>query len=906
MSQKKQKFVIIDGNALLHRAWHALPPLTTKEGEVVNAVYGFAMIFFNMLKTVEPEYMAVAWDRREKTFRHKEYKEYKAQREKQPDELYTQIERIKELLDIFGVPSFSLAGFEADDLIGTITTMTAEEKVEDIILTGDMDALQLVDSGTKVMTLKKGISDTKIYGIDEVVERYGFKPDKLIDYKALRGDTSDNIPGVKGVGDKTAKDLIAEFGDLENIYKAVDKESGKIKSRQLKLLKNNREEAFLSKKLATIITDVDFNFKLEDCKYEGFDTQQVFDLFQTLEFKRLIKKIPDLPGAKGNAEADNTKNSHDVKYELIDDSKKLSALIEELKQQKEIAFDTETDSLDAISANILGVSLSFKEGEAYYIPAEDKFLKKLKPILEDEKIAKIAHNGKYDLEVLASVGIEVVNFNFDTMVAAYLLDPGNRGLSLDKQAFHYFGYQMQSIEELIGKKGKDQLTMDQVDLAKVSWYACEDADYTWRLKQVLDDELTDKTLYKLFEDIEMPLIPVLQEMETNGVKLDVEFLDKMDKGVVKRIKELEEKIYELAGQEFNVASPKQLKEILFDKLEISTAGIKKTKTGISTAASELEKMRDRHPIIEYIFEFRELSKLHSTYISALPKLVNKKTGRIHTSFNQTITATGRLSSSNPNLQNIPIRTELGRQIRQAFIADKDYKILAADYSQIELRIAAHLSGDSKMIESFKNGEDIHTRTAAEINDVELDKVSKDMRRSAKAINFGVLYGMGAYGLSKTAEIPMEDATEFLERYFETYDELKDYLEQTLDLAKETEEVRTMFGRVRKLPEINSSVPMLRNSAARTAINLPMQGTSADMIKLAMIEVLEFCKQKNKQEKIIKLILQVHDELVFAIKDEYIEEFSKEIKQIMEDVVELKVPVKVDLKIGDNWGKMNQF
>jgi DNA polymerase-1 len=907
MAIKKQKFVIIDGNALLHRAWHALPPLTTKKGEVVNAVYGFIMIFFKMLETVKPEYIAVAWDRREKTFRHDEYDKYKAGREKQPDELYTQIDRIKEILDIFGVPSYSLAGFEADDLIGTITALTPQVEIEDIILTGDMDALQLVDETTKVMTLKKGISDTIIYDILEVEKKYGFSPAQLIDYKALAGDSSDNIPGVSGIGDKSAKELISEFDNLENIYRAIDDgKIEKIKPRYLELLKRDREQAILSKRLATIVRNVEMSFDLEKCRYQGFDHKKLFDIFQELEFRTLLKKIPGLAGEVKSSEIENRTERRDVNYYLIDKDKDLDDLIKKLNQQEEFAFDTETDNINPIEATILGLSLSFKEGEAYYIVAKPEFLAKLKPILENPQIHKIGQNAKYDLEVLANAGIKVAGVNFDTMIAAYLLDPGSHGLSLDKLALAYFGYEMQSIEELIGKKGKAQLTMDQVDINQVSWYAGEDADYTYRLKQVLRPLLVQQRLLELFDNIEMPLVPVLQEMETNGVKLDLDFLVKMKKQVATRIKELEKKIYQAAGEKFNVASPKQLKEILFDKLEISANGIKKTKTGYSTAVGELEKLRGRHEIVDHLFEFRELSKLQSTYIVALPKLISPKTGRIHTSFNQTITATGRLSSSNPNLQNIPVKTDLGRKIRQAFITDFGFKLMAVDYSQIELRIAAHLSGDKKMIESFKNNEDIHTRTAAEINGVELDQVTKSMRRSAKAINFGVLYGMGTYGLAKTAEIPMEDAADFLERYFELYHELKDYIEETLEQARQNEFVETMFGRRRNLPEINSSVPMLRNSAARMAVNMPMQGTSADMIKMAMIEVLKFCKQKNTDEKIIKLILQVHDELVFAIKEEYIKEFSKEIKKIMENVVKLKVPVKVDIKVGDNWGELKQF
>lgn len=920
MAQKVKKLIIIDGNALLHRAWHALPPtLTTKTGEIVNAVYGFTMILLKVLKEFKPEYVAVTFDKAAPTFRHEAFAEYKAQRVKQPDELYNQIGRLKEVLEAFNIQYFEKDGFEADDLIGTIAEKKSVNRrdVLSVIVTGDLDTLQLVDDNTHVYTLKKGISDMIIYNEAAVKERFGLTPNQLNDYKALKGDPSDNIPGVKGIGEKTATELIQKFGQLENLIEKVKKdrhETKELKERIKRLIKEHEADAFLSKKLVTIVKNVPIDFDLEKCRFGLFDRQKVVKLFQGLEFKSLLSKIPtkeDLsPAAQAQLFGGLTPpkaKEEKSKYFLVDDEKKFSDFYKKLKKQKIICFDTETTGINPFNAKLLGISFSWQEKESFFVSVRSRqevlWLEKIKKILEDEKIKKIGHNIKYDLEVLAGAGVEVKGTDFDTMVASYLLNPGSRQHSLDILAFREFGYEMAGLDSFLGA-GKNRITVAQIPVQQLSDYSCGDADYTFRLYKKLMPELKEKTLWKLFEEIEMPLVPVLTKMETNGVKIDSDFLNEMSKKVGRQIKKLSSEIYKQAGQEFNINSPQQLKEILFEKLKIPTLEIRKIKTGLSTAASELEKLKGKHPIIDFIFEHRELAKLKSTYLDALPLLVNSQTKRVHTSFNQTVTATGRLSSSDPNLQNIPIRTEIGREIRKAFIAPKGYKILAADYSQIELRIVASVANDKAMLESFKKGEDIHSRTAAEIWGIEPSAVSAEMRRAAKAINFGVTYGMGAFGLAESAGISRQDAQKFIDKYFEIHQGIKEYIEKSKEFAHENSYVKTLLGRIRYLPEINSGVSMIRNSAERMAVNHPIQGTAADMIKIAMINIQNKFNQLkgNENGEIVKMILQVHDELVFEVNEEKIDVVSEIIKEEMANAFKLKVPVVVNISVGDNWGE----
>jgi len=906
MPKKKIKFMIIDGNAIVHRAWHALPPMTTKDGRVVNAVYGFLTTFFKALKEYKPEYVAVTFDRKEKTFRHKEYKEYKATRKKQPNELYAQIPIIKEVLEAFKIKIYEKVGYEADDLIGTLCEKRQVDRddVLSIIVTGDMDALQLVDDNTEVYTLRRGMSDTVIYNEKAVREKYdGLGPEQLVDYRGLRGDPSDNIPGVPGVGEKTAIGLIKEYESIEKLYKKVQigqHKNVKITERLYNLLQENEKQALMSKKLSRIVRDVKMDFKLQDAKLPEYNKQEVIGVLSDLEFKSLLNRLPENYDPASEITVASTRGKHD--YTLVDTEAKFARFFKELKKQKQFCFDTETTSLDYFEAKLLGVSFSWGKAQAFYLTLRqaqgDKWMKKLKPIFEDAHIKKIAHHMKFDIKMLrACCGIETQGIYFDTMIASYLLAPGSRAHKLDNLVFRELKHTMISLES-VAEKNKGQMTLTGVDVNQVSEYSCEDADYTLRLMPVLEKQLRKNNLWKVFTEIEMPLIEVLADMEFNGILIDTKYLNQLAQKVKRRLTILEKKIYKIAGKEFNIASPLQLKQILFEKLKISTQGLKKIKTGISTAAPELEKMRGRHEIIDLISEFRELSKLVSTYLDALPRLVQKKTGRVHTDFNQTITATGRLSSSKPNLQNIPIRTELGREIRKAFIAGRGFQLVAADYSQVELRVIACLAEDKAMMEIFARGEDIHTATAAKIFNVALEKVTKDQRRAAKEVNFGVLYGMGAWGLALRKKISREQAQEFIEKYFATFKDVKKYVEKMKEDAREHGYVETIFGRRRYLPEIHSGVHQVRAAAERMAINHPIQGTAADLMKIAMIEVYKDVRQAKA-----RMLLQVHDELVFEVPTKQVKKLAKIIDEKMEKVHKLCVPINVDTEVGKNWKEM---
>jgi DNA polymerase-1 len=949
MLNKKQQLMIIDGNALIHRSFHALPPtIATKKGEMVNAVYGFTTVLLKALREFEPNYVVLTLDRKEATFRHKEYKEYKAKRVKAPDELYAQIPRVKEIATAFGIPIFELAGFEADDLIGTIAKKV-DSRVEKIILTGDMDTLQLVDDHTKVYTMSRGLSDSVLYDEKMVSGRFGLSPSQMIDFKALRGDPSDNIPGVRGIGEKTAVELLREFKTLDGVYKYLDgrkeKDESVIRPRIIELLKQYKQDAYLSKKLATINCAAPIDFSLEKVKFGDFDKKAVFDLFSELEFKSLLPRIQAVSGSSPDSSLNERqhagnkfeRNKKEFKYILVNDEKSFKLFLEKLIKQKEFVFDTETASFDPFFSELLGISFSWKEGEAYFIQLsinnyqlttkdnnlfnynsrEEKqdakinqaWLEKLKPVFEDEKIKKCGHNIKFDIEVMESAGIKVKGVYFDTMIASYLLNPGTRQHNLDALAFSELGFEKISKEDLLGK-GKDKITFSEVPLEKLYLYSCEDADFTFRLEKKLEGQLKKEKLESLFKKIEMPLVEVLVEMERNGIKIDEKFLGKIRKQAEEKIKKLEEKIKKEAKTDFNINSTQQLREVLFNKMGISAMGIAKGKTGFSTSASELEKLRFEHPIIEAIMEYRELAKLLNTYINALPELVSKKTGRLHTSFNQTVTATGRLSSSEPNLQNIPIRTETGKKIREAFVADEGYKLVGLDYSQIELRLAAHFSEDVKMMKAFREGEDIHIATAAEINGVKLEDVTKQMRREAKAVNFGIIYGQGPHGLSEGAGIPYARAKDFIENYFKVYKGVKNFIDSEIERARERGFAETLFGRRRYLPEINSSVLQVKKGAERMAINTPLQGTAADIIKVAMIGAAQmaanFNTNSHESEKSVRMLLQVHDELLFEIKEDIVEKVVVKLKEIMEGVIKLKVPIIVDASAGDNWGEMKSI
>lgn len=947
MSKNKQKILIIDGNALIHRSFHALPTtMKTKSGEVVNAVFGFASVLIKTIRDFNPEYVVLTLDKKGPTFRHEKYKEYKATRVKAADELYMQIPRVKELVKAFNIPIYEMSGFEADDLIGTIAKKEEAAGIENIVVTGDMDLLQLIDDGTKVYKLGRGIADGTLFNKELTKDKYGINPDQVVDYKALRGDASDNIPGVPGVGEKTAISLLSEYKTLDNLYRQITQNTQevleKIKPRILNLLKEHKKDAFLSRELATIKCDVPIKFDLEETRFGNFDKEKVIKMFSELEFKSLVPRIKDLGGGasdKGQGSSDGLnkfeRNKKEFNYILLNSDKEFNKFYGELKKQKEFTFDTETTSFDPLICRLLGISFSWKKGVAYYVNFDENkvdlkkdnnistgpglnlfnynskiaqgtqfrqdWIKKLKVIFEDESVKKIAHNMKFDYRVMKNVGVNVVNIYFDTMIASYLFNPGTRQHGLDALTFNEFGFEKISKDDLLGS-GKDKITFAEAALEKLYLYSAEDADFTNRLYLKLKKKLKDEGVNDLLSKIEMPLVEVLSDMEENGIAINENFLGVMSNKLNSKIKWLEKRIHKMAGMDFNVRSTKQLKEVLFEKLKISVKGIKKTKTGISTAFDELEKLKDEHEIIGLIQEHRELAKLTSTYIDALPLLVCKKTGRIHTSFNQTVTATGRLSSTEPNLQNIPIKTELGKEIRKAFVAPKGSKLLAIDYSQIELRVAAHLSLDKEMIKAFKEGADIHTQTAALINHVDPRDVTPQMRRSAKAVNFGVLYGQGVHGLSKAVDINFFEAKNFIDDYFMTFPGIKKFIDETIEKTKKKGYVETMFARKRYLPDINSNTPMIKKAAERMAVNTPIQGTAADILKMAMIEIYK--KIKNSSD--IKMLLQVHDELVFEIKNGKEKKYAGEIAEIMENIVKLKVPLVADVKIGDNWGEMKEI
>ncbi len=935
-AKKLPKLLIFDGNALIHRSFHALPPtMKTSKGEVVNAVYGFTAFVLRAIKEFKPEMVAVAFDEKGGNFRHAAYKEYKANRTKAPDELYAQIPRAREVAEILEIPVFRIAGCEADDVIGTLVRKVKD--AEKIIVTGDMDTLQLVDKTTKVYTMSRGFNDSILYDEKQVKERYGLTPDQIIEFKALRGDPSDNIPGVRGIGEKSAVELLQEFQNVKNLYKNL--KSDKIKPRIKELLETYKDDAFMSHDLATIRCDIDFPFKEKDLAFGGFDRDRAEKLFIELEFRSLLPRLAQTGVVDKKASAllqtartadKFARDEKEFTYTIIESDKDFAAFFKKLTAQKRFAFDTETSGLATFGEDLLGMSFSWKDEEAYYLalnqksllagPAKKKdlfswqaspdasssqnalhpWLLKLKPVMEKAAVKKIAHNAKFDIKILKQFGIDVAGLDFDTMIAAYLLNPGGRQYGIDALALERLRFEKIATSELIGS-GKAAIPFPEVPLAKLGIYASEDADITWRLYGGLDKDLKKEKLKPLFDTIEIPLLDCLIDMEITGISLDTAYLKKLEKEIDLDISAIQKKIWKCCGQEFNISSTKQLQEMLFEKLKIPTAGLGRTKTGISTGADELAKLKGTHEVIDLITEYRELTKLASTYIRTLPELVDPHTGRLHTSFNQTIAATGRLSSVDPNLQNIPIRTALGRKIRRAFVPKKGCELLSIDYSQIELRIAAHITNDPVMKKAFKNNEDIHSATAALINHVLLEKVTPTMRRQAKTINFGILYGQGPHGLAQTAEISYEEARKFIDEYLKSFKNIKKYIDETVASAREKGYVETLFGRKRYLPEINASNAMIRKAAERMAINTPIQGTGADMIKAAMIKVHEMLTAEYAGR--VSLLLQVHDELLLEAEPALIAEVAPKIQSIMENVIKLSVPVVADAKRGLDWETM---
>lgn len=930
MKKNSPKFVIIDGNALIHRSFHALPPtLTTKEGVLINAVYGFTAFILKAFLELKPEFVVLTLDRAAPTFRHEEYADYKATRVKAPDELYAQIPLVKEVARALDISIFEQDGLEADDLIGALADRSEKETDwQNIIITGDMDTLQLVSERTFVYTMAKGFSESKIYGIPEVVERYGLLPEQVVDYKGLRGDPSDNIPGVKGIGEKGASELLQNFKNLEGVYQALEDNDERIKARTKELLKQDKENAFLSRRLATIDKSAKLKYEWEDFRLSSFDEKKATELFQKLEFKSLINKLKEVKNLitydKNKAETESqyvdkfTRNQAEKKYHLIDNDAKFKKFLAELKKQKSFALTIKTGDLDPIKAQLIGLSFSWQANESYYLHLNinnttepDLFnykktsshlhdwLDQLQTILEDKEIEKYGHNLKFAWRVLKNQGIDMSGLSFDVLIASYLLHPENRQHNLDSLTFRELSWEKISEQELVGK-GKDLINFSQVSVDKITQFAGEETDCIWQLKTILEKQLKQAELEQLFQGLEMPLIKVLGKMEEAGIKLEAQPLISLSNKLAKKLTDITKQVHLLAGEDFNLNSPKQLQNILFEKLKLDSQGLKKTKTGISTADDQLEKIIDQHKIVALIQEHRELSKLQNTYALALPNLINESDGRIHTHFNQSVTATGRLSSTEPNLQNIPTRSEEGREIRKAFVAQTGYKLLGLDYSQIELRLAAHLSGDKKMISAFLNKEDIHSATAAAINNVPLIEVSKEMRQAAKAINFGVLYGQGPHGLSKEASISYIDAKKFIDRYFAVYPDIKKMMNHNIAEASDKGYAETLFKRRRPLPELNSDFIQVKRAAERMAINMPIQGSAADMIKKAMIDI---DKALAGKEADINLLLQIHDELIFEVKADKLAEYEGLIKQLMTKVLTLSVPIVVETCSGDNWDKL---
>lgn len=919
--------VLVDGSSYLYRAFHAFPPLTNSAGEPTGAMYGVLNMLKSLISQVQPSHIAVVFDAKGKTFRDEMFEQYKSHRPPMPDDLRKQIQPLHDIIRALGIPLLVIEGVEADDVIGTLAVAASKANQKVLISTGDKDMAQLVDDNIMLInTMNNTLLDR-----DAVIEKYGIPPELIIDYLALMGDSADNIPGVAGVGEKTALGLLQGIGSMAEIYANLDKVA-ELPIRGAKKLGDKllaeKEMADLSYRLATIKTDVALDITPEQLTLGASNNDQLTEYFGRYEFKRWLNEVMNGADSITNNNEQPTKinnyqatpalaqdNSEEAlpaiqidrsRYETLLTEADLNRWVEKLKQAKLFALDTETDNLDYMAANLVGISFALENGEAAYLPLQldylgaPKTLEKttalalLKPILKNPAIQKVGQNFKYDLTIFARNGIDVQGVAFDTMLESYVLNSTGRH-NMDDLAKRYLGHQTISFEEIAGK-GKNQLTFNQIPLEKAAEYAAEDADVTMKLQQVLWEKLSkEPTLEKLFKEMELPLLGVLSRMERRGVLIDSDALFLQSNEIANRLSELEEQAYVLAGQPFNLASTKQLQEILFDKLGLPV--IQKTPKGApSTNEEVLEELAFSHELPKVLVEHRGLSKLKSTYTDKLPQMVNPQTGRVHTSYHQAVTATGRLSSSDPNLQNIPIRNEEGRRIRQAFIAREGFTVVAADYSQIELRIMAHLSQDQGLINAFTQGKDIHRSTAAEIFGVALDEVTSEQRRNAKAINFGLIYGMSAFGLSRQLGIGRADAQSYMDLYFKRYPGVQTFMHDIREKAKAQGYVETLFGRRLYLPDINSSNGMRRKAAERVAINAPMQGTAADIIKRAMIQL----DQKLQNDPDIAMIMQVHDELVFEVRSEKVAFYSELIKTQMESAADLVVPLIVDVGQGNNW------
>lgn len=926
MTDSRPKLILIDGHALAYQQYFALPieQFTTSAGEPTNATYGFARTLMDILELRPPvDYLAVSFDQG-MSGREEIYAEYKGTREKMQGDMIVQMNRIRELVQAFNIPILEKEGFEADDVIGTVTRQAEAQGVDVMIITGDRDLLQLVNEHTTVqLPGRGGRNGPQLYDVARVIADMGIRPDQIPDYKGLKGDSSDNIPGVKGIGDKTATELLKQYDSLENIYAHLDEQKGK----RRELLEAGRELAFMSKGLAQIKTDIPLQVELEKCKAHDFDPAVVLQLFRTLQFRSFAQRIAPTVQAI-NDKASQQMNLFDVDAPerdapiphlvetiIVDTEAALDDLVRVLDRATTIAFDTETTSTDQMRAMLVGISLAVNEREGYYIPVGhvdaprqlplERVIRALRPALTDLRKSKWAHNAAYDLVIMRRNGLDVTPITFDTMLAEWLINPDSRRKGLKDQAEDRLNVRMTHIDELIGK-GKAQITMDRVSVYRVAPYAAADAAITFRLVDKLRAELEDpkRNLWKLFSEIEMPLVPVLVDMIIAGAKVDLPYLAELSREFSERLKAIEEDIYALAGEPFKIGSLKQLNDILFKKLNLPTKGLSKSMHGYSIDADALEVLQPHHEIVGRIIEWRTLDKLRSTYVDALPALADEE-GRVHTYYNQTGAVTGRISSENPNLQNIPVRTEEGRRVRKAFIAPPGYHLLAVDYSQIELRILADFSKESFLIESFQQERDIHRATAAAVYSIPYEQVTKEQRYLAKRVNFGLLYGMGAYRLARESGLSIAEAEQFIKTYFQRLPSVKAYLESSKQKAYEYGYLETLMGRRRYFPGLGSGdgshvASVVRARAEREAINMPVQGTAADIIKIAMIHLSARLKTERPRAR---LILQVHDELVLEVPDDDIPQTAALVREVMESAVKLSVPLRAEASVGLNWAEM---
>ena len=942
------KLFLLDAYALIYRAYYALikNPRINSKGFNTSAILGFVNTLEDVLKKENPTHIGVAFDPSGPTFRHEAYEQYKAQREETPEVIRLSVPIIKDIIRAYRIPILEVPGYEADDVIGTLATEAGKRGITTYMMTPDKDYGQLVSENVFMYRPKYGDKEFEVMGIEQVKAKFDIEsPLQVIDMLGLMGDSSDNIPGCPGVGEKTAQKLIAQFGSIENLLANTDQLKGALKTK----VETNKELITFSKFLATIKTDVPIELNLHELKRETPDEEALRKIFDEMEFRTLTERVfnrekitspaeapapkkgsgqlslfggmepasaPKKANSQPNLFAEFTDNGQGdaefsslaslktitFDYQLIDNEEKRKEFLQIIKTKEIFSLDTETTGTDPITAEMVGMSFSFAKNQAFYVPVPadrqeaEKIVNEFKEVLENPKTLKVGQNIKYDMTVLSNYGVEVQGPMFDTMIAHYVLQPELRH-NMDYLAEIYLHYQTIHIEELIGSKGKNQGNMRDLSPEAVCNYACEDADITLQLKEVLEKELKENGAERLFYDIEMPLVPVLAYMERNGVCVDTEALKETSRHFTARMKQIEEEVHQMAGMEFNISSPKQVGEVLFDKLKIIDKA-KKTKTGQYVTSEEvLESLKNKHQIVEKILDYRGLKKLLSTYIDALPQLINPRTGKIHTSFNQTVTATGRLSSSNPNLQNIPIRNEDGKEIRKAFIPEEGCEFFSADYSQIELRIMAHLSGDKNMIEAFQEGDDIHASTASKVYKIGLDEVTREQRSKAKTANFGIIYGISVFGLAERMNVPRSEAKELIEGYFQTYPQVKEYMDMSIAKARENGYIETIFGRKRFLPDISSHNAVVRGYAERNAINAPIQGSAADIIKVAMINIY----QRFKDEEIrSKMILQVHDELNFSVYPEEKEKVQHIVIEEMEKAYAMQVPLRADCGWGSNW------